>query len=51
MDGTLQIWNSKEEDSGRYTCTATSAAVLEKAFTVMKLTVAKGRILSIYLLP
>ena len=48
VDGTLQIWNSKEEDSGRYTCMAASAAVLEKAFSVMKLTV-RGRILRIHL--
>ena len=42
VDGTLQIWNPKEEDSGIYTCTATSAAVF-KAFSAMKLTV-KGEI-------
>ena len=50
VDGTLQIWNSEEEDSGRYTCMAASAAVLEKAFSVMKLTViARGRILRIHI--
>ena len=38
VDGTLQIWNPKEEDSGRYTCMAASAEVF-KAFSVMKLTV------------
>ena len=41
VDGTLQIWNTKEEDSGRYTCMAVSAAVF-RAFTVMKLTVTRG---------
>ena len=50
VDGTLKIWNFKEEDSGRYTCMAASAAVF-KAFTVMKLTVTRGRILRIRLLP
>ena len=38
VDGTLQIWNLKEEDSGIYTCMASSAEVF-KAFVVMKLTV------------
>ena len=38
VDGTLQIWNPKEEDSGRYTCMAVSAAVF-RASSVMKLTV------------
>ena len=38
VDGTLQIWNTKEEDTGIYTCMAASAAVF-KAFSVMKLTV------------
>ena len=41
VDGTIQIWNTKEEDSGKYTCMATSAAVF-KAFSVMKLTVTAG---------
>lgn len=41
VDGTFQIWNTKEEDSGRYTCMAASAAVF-RAFSVMKLTVATG---------
>ena len=51
VDGTLQIWNTKEEDSGRYTCMAASSAVLEKAFSVMKLTVTTGgRILRIHIL-
>ncbi|XP_020607881.1 protein turtle homolog A-like isoform X2 [Orbicella faveolata] len=38
VDGTLQVWNTKEEDSGRYTCVAASAEVF-RAFSVMKLTV------------
>ena len=46
VDGTLQIWNTREEDSGRYTCMAASAAVF-KAFSVMKLTVTRGRIFHI----
>ena len=51
LDGTLQIWNSEEEDSGTYTCMAASAAVF-KTFTVMKLTVkTRGRISPIHLLP
>lgn len=41
VDGTLQIWNTKEEDSGIYTCIASSAEVF-KAFSVMKLTVIKS---------
>ena len=40
VDGTLQIWNTREEDSGRYTCMA--ASVLFKAFSFMKLTVTTG---------
>ena len=43
MNGTLQIWNLKEEDSGIYTCTAASTEVF-KAFSAMKLTVTKGDI-------
>ena len=38
VDGTLEIWNTKEEDSGRYTCKASSAEVL-KASSAMMLTV------------
>ena len=41
VDGTLQIWNLKEEDSGRYTCMASSAVVF-KAFSAMILTI-RGR--------
>ena len=41
-DGTLQIWNLKEEDSDRYTCMAASAGVF-KTFSAMKLTMTKGK--------
>ena len=41
-DGTLQIWNAKEEDSGRYTCTASSNKVFAKAVSRMELAIAKG---------
>ena len=47
VDGTLQIWNTREEDSGIYTCIAASAVVF-KAFSVMKLTT-RGKILRIHL--
>jgi len=42
-DGTLQMWNLKKEDSGIYTCMASSAEVF-KAFAAMKLTVHVGGI-------
>ena len=49
VDGTLQIWDTKEGDSGRYTCTAASAVVFKAAISVMKLTVTTGgRILPIH---
>jgi len=38
VDGTLHFWNLRKEDSGIYTCMASSAEVL-KAFTAVKLTV------------
>ena len=38
VDGTLQIWNTKEEDSGKYTCMASSAGVF-KTFSQMMLNV------------
>ena len=50
VDGTLQIWNTREEDSGRYTCMAASGVVLKAAFSVMKLNVTtRGRTLCIHL--
>ena len=42
VDGTLKIWNSVEEDSGIYSCVASSKEFF-KAFSVMKLTVTKGK--------
>ena len=39
VDGTLQIWNVKEEDSGRYTCAAFSMEVFKSLTTSMQLTV------------
>ena len=50
VDGTLQIWNTREEDSGKYTCMARSATVLDKAFSVMNLAVSpRGKIFHIRL--
>ena len=40
-DGTLTIWHSKEEDSGIFTCAA-SSAVFKASVSVMKLTVRRG---------
>ena len=37
-DGTLKIWNPKEEDSEKYTCGAASNEFF-KAFTATKLTI------------
>ena len=37
VDGTLNIWNLKEEDSGKYTCVASSNEFF-KAFAAIKLT-------------
>ena len=42
-DGTLRIWNAKEEDSGRYTCTASSNKVFAEAVSRMELTIVKGK--------
>jgi len=41
VDGTLEIWNPKVEDSGRYTCVASSNEVF-KTFSAMKLTVKRA---------
>lgn len=38
VDGKIQIWNAKVEDSGIYTCVASSAGVFN-VFSVMKLTI------------
>ena len=38
LDGTLEIWNIKEEDSGIYICVASSNEVL-KAFSTLRLTI------------
>lgn len=43
VDGTLQIWNTKEEDSGKYTCVASSNEVISKAISNMDLIVKKGK--------
>ena len=37
-DGTLHIWNTKQEDSGKFTCVASSAGIF-KAFSAMQLSV------------
>ena len=39
VDGTLEIWNPKEEDSGIFICMASSAEVFKASVSVMKLTV------------
>ena len=44
VDGTLNIWNPKVEDSGRYTCVASSNNIFAKAVSTMELTVKKGKI-------
>jgi len=49
VDGTLQIWNLKKEDSGIYTCMASSAEVF-KAFAAMKLTVGGNKHLDLTIL-
>ena len=38
LNGTLKIWNTKEEDSGIYICVASSNEVL-KAFSTLRLTI------------
>jgi len=49
VDGTLQMWNLKREDSGIYTCMASSAEVF-KAFAAMKLTVGGNKYLDLTIL-
>ncbi|KAL9970507.1 hypothetical protein ACROYT_G022893 [Oculina patagonica] len=39
VNGTLEIWNTKVEDSGRYTCTASSNDMFANATFTMELTV------------
>lgn len=47
-DGTLQIWNTKLEDSGTYTCRATSNKVITKEATFkMELIVKGGKLLQL----
>ena len=41
VEGTLQIWNTKEEDSGKHACVASSNEVISKAFSNMDLIVKK----------
>ena len=41
VNGTLLIWGSRLEDSGRYTCTAMSNEVIAKAMSTMALNVGK----------
>ena len=43
VDGTLQIWNLKEEDSGKYTCVASSNKIFAKATSTMELTAASKK--------
>ena len=42
VNGTLQIWDIKDEDSGIYICTATSAQLF-KTSSLMQLTLRKGK--------
>lgn len=41
MDGTLLIWGSRMEDSGRYTCMASPNKMIAKVMSTMALTVGK----------
>ena len=44
-DGTLKIWNLRErEDSGRYTCVASSDEIFKATFSTMKVTLKSGKI-------
>ena len=42
LDGTLKIWNTKQEDSRKYTCVASSSNILTKAISTMDLTIKQG---------
>ena len=47
-DGTLKIWNLRErEDSGRYTCVASSDEIFKATFSTMKVTVRPRKIVLI----
>ena len=48
VDGTLEIWNTKEENSGTYTCKASSVVIFKSFSATMTLTVTKGMILDMY---
>ena len=39
LDGSLKIWNTKQEDSGKYTCVASSSNIFTKAISTMDLTI------------
>ena len=42
LDGTLKIWNTKQEHSGTYICVASSNKV-HKAFSTLRLTIRHDR--------
>lgn len=43
VDGTLHMWDTKEEDSGKYTCVASSNEIISNATSNMALIVKKGK--------
>ena len=47
--GTLEIWNTKEEDSGKYTCVASSIELFKASTSAMMLTVTRGKVLVAHL--
>ena len=49
VDGTLEIWNFKEEDSGKYTCAASSIEVFKASISAMMLTLTRGKMLVTHL--